>query len=493
LTTAKAKVLIIEDDESMASVLQDFLEAEGYAVDTAAGAQDGIERARAKSFHVVVTDLHLPDQKEFEGFRVIDELHHSHPHVPIILMTGDTETQHAIEATKRGAFDYFPKPSGEPESAKWRDLIDLIDQAVAVSRLSAAPVETSEAQQRAFVIVGHSRDMQAVYKDIGRLAAKPVNVLILGETGTGKELVARALHEHSERKNHTFVPVNCAAIPETLLESELFGHEPGAFTDAKRRRIGRFEQAHQGTIFLDEIGDMSLATQAKLLRVLQDKVIQRLGSEEEVAVDARVIAATHHDLERDCRDSKFREDLYYRLNVAVIKLPPLRDRREDIPALVRFFLQRHTSKMGMVNSSITEDAIRYLIELGSDKSRPLWPGNVRELENVICKALLLARGHPVSRRDLRDALGRTEQSPPPSKQSVAEYISTLLDQAQRGELDNIEAAVTWDIERELYRQAIDRAKGNQSEAAKWLGVSRPTMREKLKAYGLRALPEGSGA
>ena len=281
--------------------------------------------------------------------------------------------------------------------------------------------------------------------------------------------------------------MNCTAIPENLLEAELFGHEKGAFTGAERRRIGRFEQADRGTVLLDEIGDMSMGTQAKLLRVLQERVIQRVGAEEEIPVDVRVIAATHRDLEKAIQEHRFREDLFYRLNVAVINLPPLRDRKDDTVDLVKFFIQRHAIELDLAAPSITPDALDYL-------KAQRWPGNVRELENAVCKALLVARGHPITPEILKAVLGKNETPVPPPTKSVGEYIKDLLDRAYDGKIENVEAAVTWDIERELYAQAIERAGGNQAKAARWLGVSRPTMREKLKAYGLHAAAtEGGGS
>src|SRR5262249_29938413 len=264
------------------------------------------------------------------GLELVRELHASKPRLPIILMTAHGTTDTAIEATKSGAYDYLLKPFEMPE------LIELAEKAVASSRLMTEPVELGEAGSSHDALIGNSRAMQGIYKEIGRIASKPVNVLIRGETGTGKELIARAIYQHSERAQAPFIAINCAAIPETLLESELFGHERGAFTGAETLRIGRFEQADHGTIFLDEIGDMTPGTQIKLLRVLQEKCLQRLGGKETIPVDVRVLAATHRDLEQAIKDRQFREDLYYRLSVVVISLPPLRDRKEDIPELVKF-------------------------------------------------------------------------------------------------------------------------------------------------------------
>jgi nitrogen regulation protein NR(I) len=470
------KILIVEDDTSLAWSLKHVLQVEGYTVETAFNTDDGLARARDDAFDVVVTDLQLPGASSVgdkAGLELINRLRTIKPQQPIILMTAHHTTETAIEATKLGAYDYLLKPFDPAE------LLDMIDKAVASSRLLSEPVEFGETEAPSDAIVGNSRAMQSVYKEIGRLAAKPVTVLIRGETGTGKELVARALYQHSDRAQQPFIVVNCVAIPETLLESELFGHEQGSFTGATTRRIGRFEQANNGTIFLDEIGDMTMSTQGKLLRVLQEKTIQRLGGKETIAVDVRILAATHRDLEAAIRDNQFREDLYYRLNVAVVTLPPLREHREDIPALVRHFLHRHGEDLGTFNASMSAEAVHFL------QQQP-WAGNARELENVVRKALLLARGFTIGPDEVHAAIAQARLPRPAVDQTLASYISDLLARAVRGEFENVSDAVTEAAERELYAQAIQLAQGNQVKAAKWLGVSRPTMREKLTIYGLHA-------
>jgi DNA-binding NtrC family response regulator len=474
------RILLIEDDLELAESLQRALEddayegVEDYTVDITGAADDGLKRARQEAYDVVVTDLHLTKDST-DGLELITALRAAKPQLPIILMTGDETARFAIEAIKLGAFEYILKGGSE---RLIENLLDAVTKAVANHRLTTEPVEYGGQAGAKNAIIGSSRPMQQVYKDIGRLAATPVTVLIRGETGTGKELVARALHQHSDRKDQPFIAVNCAAIPETLLESELFGHERGAFTGADVRRIGRFEQANGGTIFLDEIGDMTINTQVKLLRVLQDKQIQRVGGKDLIPVDMRVIAATHRNLEESIRDHKFREDLYYRLNVATIAIPALRDRAEDIPALVNHFLRRFGGELGLAIRAIPADTMTFL------QQQP-WPGNVRELENVICKAILLAQGQPISPEIIRNALGKT--APPAvavSNPTIAGYIAELLQRTVRGELQNVEAALDWDVGYELYKQAIKLAHGNQARAAQWLGVSRPTLRAKLKAYGI---------
>jgi DNA-binding NtrC family response regulator len=334
-----------------------------------------------------------------------------------------------------------------------------------------------EATSSREAIIGKSRVMRTVYKEIGRVAGMPVTVLIQGETGTGKELVARAIHQHSDRATRAFVTVNCAAIPENLLESELFGHEAGAFTGAKGRHIGRFEQANTGTIFLDEIGDMSLTTQVKLLRVLQEKTITRVGGKDTIPVDVRILAATHRNLEEAIEAKEFRLDLFHRLNVAVIFLPSLTQRREDVLDLVNYFLTRYSAEFNLERPSIAADAIEFLQQQN-------WPGNVRELENVVRKALIASRGYPINLEHLRAVLTRPALPRPAGDQKLADYVAELLAQAQLGEAGNVSEILTEAVERELYGQAIRLANGDQTKAARWLGVSRPTMREKLTRYGL---------
>ena len=391
------------------------------------------------------------------------------------MMTAHGTTETAIEATKLGAYEYLLKPC-EPEH-----LLDLIAAAVAHSQRMSEPVEIGEARSARSAIIGRSRAMQEVYKQIGRVAATPVTVLIRGETGTGKELIARAIYQHSDRAEKPFIAINCAAIPETLLESELFGHERGAFTGAQARRIGRFEQAHGGTMFLDEIGDLSPGTQAKLLRVLQERTIQRLAGDEVVPVDVRVLAATHRDLEAAILEKEFREDLFYRLSVATILLAPLRERPEDIPALVRFFIQRYARDLGVRNPSIEPEALAWL------QTQP-WPGNVRELENVVRQALLQARPLAITVDHVRQLTRPSRLSGAATSRIHAAYIAELLARVQRGEETNAYWKMMADLEPELFAQAIRLAQGNQAKAARWLGITRLKMREKLTELGLRPAP-----
>jgi nitrogen regulation protein NR(I) len=480
----KSRILLIEDDASIVGGLKKELQVEGYEVAVAERGDTGLAQAKEQPFDVVITDLKMPG---LSGLELVEQLHAAKPKLPIIVVTAFGTTETAIEATKLGAYDYLLKPFDMAE------LLDLVAKSVACNRLMSEPVEIGQARSNQSAIIGNSRAMQAVYKEIGRVAATAVTVLIRGETGTGKELVARAIYQHSSRAAQPFIAVNCAAIPETLLESELFGHERGAFTGAHARRIGRFEQANRGTIFLDEIGDLSLNTQVKLLRVLQEKYIQRVGGNEKIPVDVRVLAATHRDLESALKENeasrtfRFREDLFYRLSGVTITLPPLSQRPEDIPDLVKYFMQRSSAEVGVNAPSIQPEAIAFL-------QNQVWPGNVRELENVVRQALLLARNYPIGLEHVQEAYARTRKSILVSDQTIAGYFSELLAKAQRGEgpsgrAQGVHAKMIEEMERELFTRAIQLAQGNQARAARWLGVTRTTMREKLIHFGLHPTGE----
>ncbi len=406
------------------------------------------------------------------GLELVAQLHAAKPKQPIILMTAHGTTETAIEATKLGACDYLLKPFEADE------LFDLVASAVASSRLMSEPVEMGEGRADRSAIIGNSRAMQAIYKEIGRVAATSASVLIRGATGTGKELIARAIYQHSDRADKPFIAVNCAAIPDALLESELFGHERGAFTGAQARRIGRFEQASGGTIFLDEIGDLNANTQGKLLRVLQERCIQRLGSEADLPVDVRVLAATHRDLEAAIQEKEFREDLFYRLSVVTLTLPVLSKRTEDIPQLVKYFIKRYATELGLEAPAVQAEAIVFL------QCQP-WPGNVRELENVVRQAMLMAKPFAISVEHVQQVLTKVAQpAPVASQQAPAAYVTDLLARAQSGEVQDAYTRMIADLEPELFRQAIQLAHGNQAKAARWLGVTRLKMRETLARLGL---------
>ncbi len=469
----RPRILLIEDDRAITAGMEKVLQAEGYEVTVLARGDEGLQAALASPFDLVISDLRLPGA---DGLTLVRELHQAKPKLPIVLMTAHGTTDTAIEATRWGAFDYVPKPFAMDE------MLEIVARAIECSRLMSDPVDLGPSGSGKTALVGRSRAMQAVYKEIGRVAATRVSVLIRGDTGTGKELVARALYQHSDRAAAPFLAVNCSAIPEHLLESELFGHERGSFTGADRRHIGRFEQASGGTLFLDEIGDMSPSLQTKLLRVLQEQAIQRVGGRETVPVDVRVIAATHRDLEAAIQDRSFREDLYYRLSVVTIQLPPLAERLEDIPDMVAHFLRKYGPDLGVDAPSIQPEAIQHL------QQQP-WPGNVRELENVVRQSLLLARSYTISVDHVREVLRKSRKPPVSGDQTHAAYISDLLARAEQGEVQNALGQMLADLEPELYRQAIRLAQGNQARAARWLGISRLRMREKLRQLGLHPAQE----
>lgn len=465
---AAPHILLIEDDTSLANNLCDVLRDDGFTVTLSKRGDEGLRRANAETYDVVLTDLRLPG---LGGLELVQKLHESQSRLPVLLMTAHGTIETAIEATKLGAYEYLQKPF------EMRDLLALLHRAVEAGRLMREPValpDTTVAGRTA--LIGTGRAMQDVCKEIGRVAGKPVTVLIRGETGTGKELIARAIYQHSPRAKAPFIAINCAAVPENLLESELFGHERGAFTGADQRRIGRFEQANKGTLFLDEIGDLPASTQVKLLRVLQQQTFQRVGGTETITVDVRVIAATHRNLEAMIRDGRFREDLFHRLNVVCMHLPPLRERREDIPLLVRHFLHRYAGDFGVETPAISSEALALLQAFA-------WPGNVRELENVTRRLLLSARGLSLGEENVRQMLAGPAVEPSHQESSFSRFAAELLARAQKGELDDAHARMLAEAEREIVSQAITLAEGNQAKASRWLGMSRFTLREKLRQMG----------
>ncbi len=367
------RILIIDDDDQLRISFQRLLTEEGYSVDAAPSGEMGISLIQSKPPDLVILDMRLPGMNGLETFRRINA---ADPKLPVIIMTAFGTTETAIEATKMGAFDYILKPFDIPE------MLGIITQALEASRFMHATIDMDAAPANASreAIIGRSRPMQDVYKAIGRVSPTDATVLIRGESGTGKELV-----------------INCVAIPENLLESELFGYEKGAFTGANHRRVGKIEQANRGTVFLDEIGDMPSSIQAKILRLLQEKSIERLGGRETIPVDVRIIAATNRNLEGALSEGRFREDLYYRLKVVTISLPPLRDRKEDIPSLSKYFLARSARDFGMDNPGISKEALSALKGYS-------WPGNVREIGNTLQKALIFNRGTPVGPEDITQAI-----------------------------------------------------------------------------------------
>jgi len=465
-------ILIVDDDDQLRKSFHKLLSEEGYTVASAASGEDGIRSIQKTMPDLVILDIRLPGINGLDAFRAI---HRLDPKLPVIIMTAFGTTEHAIEATKLGAFDYVLKPFDIP------GMLGIIRQALEAGRFMRSPVDMdgSPGKTSREAIVGRSRPMQDVYKAIGRVSSTEATVLIRGESGTGKELVARAVYSHSLRADKPFQVINCVAIPENLLESELFGFEKGAFTGAAHRRVGKIEQANGGTVFLDEIGDMPFGIQSKILRLLQEKSIERLGGRETIAVDVRIIAATNRDLETALQQGRFREDLYYRLKVVTISLPPLRDRPDDIPLLAEYFLARYAAELDMDNPGITPEAVTVLAGHG-------WPGNVRELANALQKALIFNRGAPIQPKEMTQAVGggtdrrldsirKTDQV---LRQWAREAITAGEDSGKFDALMDHFAGI-------LVGEALTMTRGNRSQAARLLGLSRPTLHSKIEKYRLR--------
>jgi len=410
------------------------------------------------------------------GLDVLRDLKRVDDKLPVILMTAFGTTQTAIEAMKRGAFDYILKPF---ESAELKNLIQkaLHARMSMHQKVAFTPGESINLEKD--LIVGSSKKMQEVYKMIGQVASQDVTILVRGESGTGKELVARAIYHHSVRKDKPFLPVNCAAIPEALLESELFGHEKGAFTGAVAQRIGKFEQCHEGTIFLDEIGDMSSPTQAKLLRILQEKEFQRVGGQETLKVNVRVLAATNKNLEEAIGQNKFREDLFYRLNTITIRLPSLKERKEDIPQLCDYFLKRYALEFGKKIRGLANKSL----DLLNDYS---WPGNVRELENTLKRAVITCKGSLILPEDIHIQEAGASSSSPAKTDAKSHEIREIARAAFQAVLhaqDNNEPGeVMNQIEKELIKFSLAYCKGNQLKTSKFLGMNRSTLRKKVEMY-----------
>ena len=465
-------ILIIDDDDQLRNSFKKLLSEEDYKVDGAASGEAGLNIVKKEVPDLVILDMRLPGMNGLETFQAIRKIE---PKLPVIIMTAFGTTETAIEATKLGAFDYILKPFDIP------DMLSLVKQAISASRFMRSPVEMDTIPDKASkdAIVGRSIKMQDVYKAIGRVSQTDATVLIRGESGTGKELVVRAIYHHSLRADKPFLVINCVAIPETLLESELFGYEKGAFTGAAHRRVGKIEQAHGGTVFLDEIGDMPLNLQAKILRLLQEKSIERLGGSENISADVRIIAATNRDLESAILEGRFREDLYYRLKVVTIWLPPLRERESDIPALTDYLLSKFSAENAIKNPGITEEAKAIF-------SKHAWPGNVRELANTIQKALIFNRGAPISSDDIAKAISeKINESDSNSESGDLAILQWLRKELTTRTGENLFDSCMDNIASILISEALNICEGNRSKAAKLLGLSRPTLHSKIEKYRLK--------
>jgi nitrogen regulation protein NR(I) len=467
-----SKLLLIDDEADLRYSFQRILDSPEIELTTAASGEEGLRIIPKLKPDLVIMDIRMAGITGLETLRRIRQMD---PKLLVILMTAYGTTQTAIEAMKLGAYDYLLKPFDVPK------LKELIANALKAAHdmtqvVSYQPLLEEEDYEQG--IVGRSEPMQQVFKLIGQLAASDATALISGESGTGKELVARAIYHHSNRNQQPFLAVNCAAIPEQLLESELFGHERGAFTGATTQRIGKFEQCNRGTLFLDEIGDMTPATQTKILRVLQSGTFERVGGNQPIRVDVRIIAATNRGLEQAVAARQFREDLFYRLNVVRIHVPPLRDRREDIRLLVNYFLKTFARDQQRAPKSIAPGVIRTLEEYH-------WPGNVRELENVIRRALVVAKGDAILPSDLPTEItgeDRPGSLPATAGEGAVEDVVRLARQLFAWARREPKLKIIPAVERELVIQALTEAGGNQVHAAKLLGITRATLRKRIERF-----------
>ncbi len=469
-------ILIVDDDDQLRMSFARLLKEEGYDIRTAPTGEAGIKEIRQAVPDLLIMDVRLP---KMDGLAAFGEIRKIDSTLPVIIMTAFGTTDTAIEATKLGAFDYILKPFDIPA------MLALIRQALEAGRLMRSRVEMNVAPDTAVpdAIIGHSDVMQEVYKSIGRVAPTDATVLIRGASGTGKELVARAIYQHSERADKAFLVINCVAIPETLLESELFGYEKGAFTGASSRKVGKIEQTNRGTIFLDEIGDMPMSIQAKILRLIQERSIERLGGTHPISVDVRILAATNRNLEKLMDQERFREDLYYRLKVVTLNLPLLKERAKDIPLLCEYFLSLYSREMKIDNPGMTKEAMALV-------GKYSWPGNVRELSNSIKKALIFSSGYPIRPRDISNAIsgvisGKSGRTDPVSTEGIEKVARQWVRKMLMGQIE--EDAFSYLMDRFgsiVIGEALNLTEGNRSRAAKMLGMSRPTLQSRIEKYNL---------
>jgi two-component system response regulator AtoC len=472
-----AKILVADDEQNLRRVLVAMLRRDGHDVVQAASGAEAIEQLA--DVDVVITDLRMPGA---DGMDVLRTAAKSFPQVPVIMITAYGSVGQAVEAIKAGAFDYIEKPF---EQDSIRTIVEkAIGQAAAnrmAPRATLDPVSDPQSSGR-FGLVGQSPEIQNIFAVIEKVADTPSTVLITGESGTGKELVAKALHENSSRRSGPFIKINCAAIPKTLMESELFGYEKGAFTGATSSKPGRFELADSGTLFLDEIGEIPVEMQVKLLRAIQESEFERVGGLKTIKVDVRLITATNRDLEQEIQRGNFRDDLYYRLNVVPLQIPPLRRRQGDIPLLVTHIIKKFNERLKKSITGIADDALAAL-EAHS------WPGNIRELENVLERTILFTKGERIERADLQ--LGSTPDVPAAVPRTTTNESGGLPiidddeDGGVSGSLKDAVRAETARVERELIVKALDETGGNVTQAARLLKISRKSLQMKMKEFGLR--------
>jgi len=468
MSRMSGRILIADDEESIRFVLVRALEPSGYDCVQAGSGTEALEVLQGGKVDVAFVDIKMPGM---DGLALLTRAREAEVPTPIIVMTAQNTMANAIEAMKRGAYDYITKPFDVDE------VLQLVQRALEMKQMSRDLHRIEREMRRRFElgveIVGRSGPMQEIYKAIGRVAQTDVTVLIQGESGTGKELIAKAVHYHSPRWSAPFVALNCSAVPRDLLESELFGHERGAFTGALEQRAGKFEAAQGGTLFLDEIGDMPLDLQAKLLRVLQEREFSRIGSHEVIKADCRIIAATNQNLERAIGEGKFREDLFFRLNVVPIRVPPLRERREDIPELIRYFIGKANREFGTNVSGLSPAAEQLLLNQN-------WQGNVRELENTLVRAAVLAPAGVLMPEDF--PISHAETPAKYDELSLEQLIRLKLQEYLRvgkAEPDNLYDQIIQRVEKPLLELVIEHVNGNQLKAASMLGINRNTLRKKI--------------
>jgi DNA-binding NtrC family response regulator len=471
-----AKILVADDEQNLRRVLAAMLRRDGHDVVQASNGAEAIERLA--DVDIVITDLRMPGA---DGMDVLRTAAKSFPHVPVIMITAYGSVGQAVEAIKAGAFDYIEKPF---EQDSIRVIVEkAIGQAVA-NKMAPRPALYGDGEVGRYGLVGQSAEMHSIFAVIEKVADTPSTVLITGESGTGKELVAKALHEHSSRKGGPFIKINCAAIPKTLMESELFGYEKGAFTGATSSKPGRFELADGGSLFLDEIGEIPVEMQVKLLRAIQESEFERVGGIKTIKVDVRLITATNRDLEQEIARGNFREDLYYRLNVVPLQVPPLRKRAGDIPLLVQHIIKKFNERLKKTITGIDDDALAAL-------ETHAWPGNIRELENVLERTILFCKGDRIQRADLQLSATGGPLEPartitePPQPVPIGDDDDEEAPSEISGSLKEVVRAETARVERELIVKALDETSGNVTQAARLLKISRKSLQMKMKEFGLR--------
>ncbi len=463
------KVLIVDDEPNMRFVLSEALTKEGYACSEAGDGLQAMERIKEDPPDIVVLDLKMP---RMGGMETLRKIHGLDPDMAVIIITAFGTRETAYEAMREGAYDYFSKPVNIHEV---RVVVGRAAERVRLARTVRRIQEKAEGSYAAEAVLGRGHAVERLRELLLKLSRSESTVLITGESGTGKELAAKVIHYQSKRKGGPFAAVNCAAIPEALLEAELFGHEKGAFTGAHQQRMGRFESAGGGTVFLDEIGDMPLAMQTKILRVLQDRTFERVGGVKTVRVDIRLIAATNRDLAAAVKDGAFREDLYYRLNVVPVHIPPLRERREDIPVLAEHSLRRCRDELGLVRKNLSPGALSVLMDYH-------WPGNIRELDNIIQRAVLLSSGEEISEEEMTAILGAGTVKG--GGHLVAPGLFSDPEKSRRFSLQATVEQVTEQIEKQIIVQALEFQGSKRQETADMLKISRKSLHNKMKKYGI---------